>query len=98
MEKELVKESVERDCNSLKDYKKEILQCLLEPSLGNFEDMSGTEVKLWIIGRKEEYLITLNPENAKYGVGFKNIYNEYIYLGDNDSLSDAYEIIISREE
>ncbi len=86
------------DAAALQGQFKESAAFFLEPQLCDVEDFSGDIIKLWIILKKEEFLITFNENSRFYGLAFKNIFNQLVYLGDYKSLSDAYYNLVNRNE
>ena len=93
-----IKSKVQSELDDATVHKNEIQQLIVEPSKAVFESMDGIDRELWIIGKKEEYCIVYDESNGRYGLAFRNIVNLMVYLGDDGSLSDAYDTLISREE
>jgi hypothetical protein len=93
-----IKANVLRELGDATVHKNEIQKLIVEPSKVVFESMDGVDCELWIVGQKEEYYIVCDPGNGMYGLAFKNIVNQMVYLGSDGSLSDAYDTLISREE
>jgi hypothetical protein len=88
---------IQKDVAVLQNRFKETTALFLEPRLCQFEDFSGNLLNLWAILKKEEYLITFDEKTGRYGLAFKNIFNDLVFLGDYKSLSDTYENLISRD-
>jgi hypothetical protein len=93
-----IKSNVQSELDAATVHKSEIQKLLVEPSKAVFESMDGVDRELWTIGKKEEYCIVYDESNIRYGLAFRNIVNLMVYLGDDGSLSDAYDTLISREE
>jgi hypothetical protein len=93
-----IKSTVQSESDAVSIHKSEIQKLLVEPSKAVFESMDGVDRELWTIGKKEEYCIVYDESNGRYGLAFRNIVNLMVYLGDDGSLADAYDTLISREE
>ena len=93
-----MKTKVEHDVRALQEYKDEIKKFMVDPSVETFEGMDIEALQLWIVGRKEEYCITFNELSGHYGLAFRNIMGSMVHLGDDGTLADAYDTLISREE
>lgn len=98
MNAEKIKAMVEHDVQTVPEHKDAVKKCIVGPLLETFEGMGSDEQQLWIVARKEEYCITFNEASGHYGLAFRNIMGSMVYLGDNGSLADAYDTLISREE
>jgi len=88
---------IQKDAAALKNEFKETAALFLDPRHCQFEDFSGNLLNLWVILKKEEYLITFDEKNSRYGLAFKNIFNQPVFLGNYKSLSETYESLISRD-
>lgn len=96
MDSSEIKNLIQKDATALQNKFKETEALFLEPRLYQLEDFSGDLLNLWVILKKEEYLITFDEKNSRYGLAFKNIFNELVFLGNYKSLSDTYESLINR--
>jgi hypothetical protein len=92
-----IKNLIQKDAAALQNQFKETEVLFLEPRLYQLEDFSGNLLNLWVILKKEEYLITFDEKNSRYGLAFKNIYNQLVFLGNYKSLSETYESLVSRD-
>lgn len=88
---------IQKDASVLQEQFYETAHLFLEPRLYQFEDFSGNLLNLWVILKKEEYLITFDEKSNRYGLAFKNIFNHLVFLGNYKSLPDTYEKLISRD-
>lgn len=93
-----VRKSVQEELKGITENKADIQKILIEPSTEYFETMEGNNQQLWVIGKKDEYFLVMNEKTKAYGLAFKNIVNELVYLGDEGSLDEVYEALINREE
>jgi hypothetical protein len=98
MSAEKIKAMVGHDVQTIQEHNDAVKKCVVDPSIETFEGMGIDEQRLWIVARKEEYCITYNEASGRYGLAFRNILGSMVYLGDDGSLSDAYETLISREQ
>ncbi len=78
--------------------RKDIESFLISPHEQNFEDMSGRTLKLWSVFKKDEYIIVYDETRSSFGLAFRNIMNELIYIGPQGGFLDAYDSLISRNE
>jgi hypothetical protein len=97
MEKEDIKKLTDGEMNAFSDNKKEVQDHLVEPFIEPFEDIDGNSSEKWVVFKKEEFLIVYDEQSNGFGLAFKNIFNQFIFLGNNGSFFDAYENLISRE-
>jgi len=93
-----VKNTVQKDLGQITEVKEDLRKILIEPSKEWFATMDGIEQQLWIIGKNDEYYIAFDENKKQFGLAFRNVVNEMVYLGNEGSLADAYETLISREE
>jgi len=98
MNAEEISTTIRQSVQVLATHKEAIESLLVEPQQETFESMRGDERPLWIIAKKEEYYITFDDISAQYGIAFRNIIGTMVYLGDDGTITDAYETLISREE
>lgn len=97
MDSSEIKIQIQKDAAVLQNLFKETAALFLEPRLCQFEDFNGNLLNLWVILKKEEYLITFDEKQSRYGLAFKNIFNHLVFLGNYKSLQDTYENLISRD-
>jgi hypothetical protein len=93
-----IKSMVQNELELITENKEELRNKLTEPSKEYFTTMNGVEQQLWIIGKKDEYYLAFDENKNQFGLAFRNVVSEYVYLGNEGSLGDAYEALISREE
>lgn len=93
-----VRIKIEHEMQVLVEGKKEIEDHLVSPELETFEDFQGNNLNLWVVLRKDEYLIVFNEAVDKFGLAYRNVLNENMYLGNSGSLGEAYDDLVSREE
>ena len=97
MESSEIVKLIQKDATVLQNQFNETAGLFLEPRLCQFEDFSDNLLNLWVIFKKEEYLITFDEKSSRYGLAFKNIFNHLVFLGNYKSLQDTYENLISRD-
>ncbi len=97
MDSSEIRNLIQKDAAVLQKQFDETAALFQEPRLCQFEDFSGNLLNLWIILKKEEYLITFDEKRNLYGLAFKNIFNHLVFLGNHKSLPDTYEYLISRD-
>lgn len=95
---EEIRDRIAQDVAMVTEHKETLGTILVEPQQETFESMRGDEKPLWIIAKKEEYYITFDDMSTQYGIAFRNIIGTMVYLGNDGSIIDAYERLISREE
>ncbi|HEX3019639.1 MAG TPA: hypothetical protein VHP36_05025 [Chitinispirillaceae bacterium] len=93
-----IKNLINKDISALQKQNKETAHLFVEPLLCEFEDFCGNELNLWIILKKDEYMITFNQKNNRYGLAFTNIFNTQVFMGEYKSLSDTYDNLINQKE
>lgn len=93
-----IKAKVASDVQELTEHKDSIASLLMDPSVETFEGVDAKPRPLWVVGKRDEFMITFNEFNSLYGLAFRNIIGDLIHLGDDGSLADVYENLISREE
>lgn len=93
-----VKKAIQEELQSIAENKADIQKTIIDPSKDHFEVMEGDSQELWIVGKKDEFFLVMDENKKSFGLAFKNIVNKMVYLGDEGSLADAYEALISREE
>lgn len=98
MKKDAVEELVEREMEACGDLKEEIVTLLIDPESGVYEDMNGRAVNLWLVLRRNEYAVVYDEEQRSFGVAFRNIFGQIIYIGARGSLLDAYKGMVNREK
>ncbi len=92
-----VRNAVQEELNAIAENKADIQKTIIDPSKERFETMEGDSQDLWIVGKKDEFFLVMDENKNTFGLAFKNIVNEMVYLGDEGSLAEAYEALISRE-
>ncbi len=98
MQSNEIKALIKQQCSTLLKQHPETEELFIDPQQLTFEDMSGVDITLWAVIRKDEYYITFDVNTAQYGLGFKNIFNILIFLGEYKNPLDAYQDLISRTE
>lgn len=89
---------ISKDIIALKNQFRESDIQFLKPELCTVKDVNDNDTKLWTIYKKEEYCITFDEPRYRYGLAFKNIFQELVSLAEYNSLPDAYEDLINRDE
>lgn len=89
---------ISKDTIALQNQFKESDIQFLKPELCVVKDVNDIDTELWIIYKKDEYCITYNEPQHRYGLAFKNIFQELVSLAEYNSLPDAYEDLVNRDE
>lgn len=89
---------VQRDLESAAVHKEELQKIVVAPVRDTFQFFDKEDTELWVVASKDEYVITFNETENVYGLAFRNIFKTLVYLGDEGSLSDAFQAYLSRNE
>jgi hypothetical protein len=98
MDKEALECIVHKELEIAHLYKNELKESIVSFDQKECETMDGNSEQIWIVAKKNDYYIAYCERTKKFGLAFNNIVNQSVYLGDDGSLEDAYDNIISREE
>ncbi|KMQ49377.1 hypothetical protein CHISP_3708 [Chitinispirillum alkaliphilum] len=96
METQEVERKVAEDLIEESVLKDEIEQYLIPPQKVSFMDLQGEETELWIVLKKNEYLLAFDETYGDYGIGYRNITDELVYSGHEGSIYEAYGRLINR--
>ncbi|MFP4015260.1 MAG: hypothetical protein ACLFVQ_14320 [Chitinispirillaceae bacterium] len=97
MVSENVVELIKNELEACGDLKEDIESSLVDPESGVYEDMNGRVVSLWLVIKKNEYAVVYDERKKSFGVAFRNIFGQMIYIGAEGSLPDAYQGMVNRE-
>ncbi|MDG5816030.1 hypothetical protein QA601_13135 [Chitinispirillales bacterium ANBcel5] len=77
-------------------YKDDIKQYLVTPEKAPLIDIEGNETAMWIVFRKNEYVLVYDESNNEFGVGYRTIVDELVFSGFSGTVYDAYERLVRR--
>jgi len=93
-----LKAKTEKETDDAVEYRDDIKKLLVMPSKAIFECLDRDDCELWIVGTKDEYILTFDETSESYGLAFRNIMNSMVYLGSDGAIGDAYHTLVTREE
>ncbi len=96
METQDIERNVAEDLKEGSVLKDEIEQYLIPPQKVCFMDLEGNKTELWIVLKKNEYLLAFDETYGDYGIGYRNITDELVYSGHVGSIYEAYGRLIKR--
>ncbi len=95
MNSEEITRKINQDLPRVPELEAEITKIITPPVIGTFTGMSGKERQLWIIGKSEGYYLTYDETTGRYGLGYKTIQDELVFLRSAGSISDAYTLLMT---
>ncbi|HMA64243.1 MAG TPA: hypothetical protein VKO63_03550 [Chitinispirillaceae bacterium] len=98
MNESQVDSKVKSDLELVAVHKEELQNIVIAPVREVFQFFDREDTELWVVGSKDEYVITFDEKENIYGLAFRNIFKVFVYLGDEGSLADAYQAYLSRNE
>ncbi len=98
MNESQVDSRVKKDLEQAAVFKEELQKMVVTPVREVFQFFDREDTELWVVGSKDEYVITFDEKENVYGLAFRNIFKVLVYLGDEGSLVDAYQAYLSRNE
>jgi hypothetical protein len=98
MNESQVESSVKSDLEHTSVHAEEIGKIVVSPFREMFQFFDREDTELWVVASKDEYVITFDDKENVYGLAFRNIFKTLVYLGDEGSLSDAFQAYLSRNE
>jgi len=88
----------DRDIAAAALYSHELPHIAVPPRKETFESLDNDTTGLWVVCRKGEYLITYDDVRQQYGLAFRNIIGDLVYLGEEGGIDDAYDSLVSRDD
>ena len=89
---------VKSDLESASVHKEELQKIVITPVREVVQFFDKDDAEHWVVASKDEYVITFDEKENVYGLAFRNIFKELVYLGGEGSLADAYQVYLSRNE
>jgi hypothetical protein len=97
MDAEKVGSLIKKEVSHLQEQFNDLKPFFCPPEKVCYETLNGNHITLWKIFQKDEYQITFSDERTIYGVAFKNVFKEFIYLGGSGTLIDAVYAYLEKD-